>query len=159
MPLTEVVPFVAGVITAILVDTPVICAVRSIANGNWNVTETDLAATTGAAGSTVIFIAADGAEVPPALVAVNLKLPVPVKPGVGVNVTTLPATMVVPFVTLVVAMLVNVPVTCPVRLILIGVLKAVENGPGSAVTVGIAGRTVMFTGPEVVDVPPGPVAL
>ena len=42
--------------------------------------------------------------------------------------------------------------------ILIGVLKAVLNGPAGAVTVGIAGRTVMFTAEDVADVPPGPVA-
>ena len=77
---------------------------------------------------------------------------------VGVNVTTLPATVVVPFVTAVVAMLVKVPVTRPVRSIFIGVLNAVVNGPGAAVTVGMAGRTVTFTAPEVAEVPPGPVA-
>ena len=71
MPLTDVVPFAAAMTTAMLVDTPVICAVRSIGNGSWKVTKTDRAATTGGGGSTLMFIAADGAEVPPALVAVN----------------------------------------------------------------------------------------
>ena len=159
LPLTDVAPLAAAVTTAILVDTPVICGVRSIGRGSWKVTRTDLAATTGGGGRTVMFIAAEGADVPPELVAVNWKLPVPLKPAVGVKVTIFPATMVVPLVTPVVAMLVKVPVTWPVRLMLIGVLNAVENGPGSAVTVGMAGSTVMFTGPDVVDVPPGPVAL
>ena len=71
LPLTEVVPFTAGVVTAMLVDTPVICAVRSMGNGSWNVTNTLRAATTGGGGNTVIFIDAEGREVPPALVAVN----------------------------------------------------------------------------------------
>ena len=71
MPLTNVVPFVADVATAMLVDRPVICAVRLIANGSWNVAKTVRAATTGAAGSTVILIAADGGDVPPLPVAVN----------------------------------------------------------------------------------------
>ena len=77
---------------------------------------------------------------------------------VGVNVTTDPLTVVVPLVTPVVAMLVNVPVIRLTRSMLIGVLKGVENGPGAAVTVGGAGRTVIFTGPEVADGPPGPLA-
>ena len=71
LPTTAVLPFGAGVTTAMLVDTPLICAVRSIANGNWKVTDTARAATTGAAGNTVMLMDADGAEVPPALVAVN----------------------------------------------------------------------------------------
>ena len=158
LPLTIVVPFTAAVVTAMLVDTPVICAVRSIGNGSWKVTSTDRGATTGAAGSTVMFIAADGADVPPAFVAVNWKLPVPAKPAVGVKVTMFPATMVVPLVTPVVAMLVYVPVTRPVRSILIGVLNAVLNGPGAAVTVGGAGNTVILIGPDVADDPPGPFA-
>ena len=82
----------------------------------------------------------------------------PVKLSVGVNVTTLPATMVVPLLTAVVAMLVKVPVTRPVRSILMGVLNAVVNGPGAAVTVGTAGNTVTFTAPDVADAPPGPLA-
>ena len=82
----------------------------------------------------------------------------PLKLVVGVNVTTDPLTVVVPLVTPVVAMLVNVPVIRLTRSMLIGVLKGVENGPGAAVTVGGAGRTVIFTGPEVADDPPGPLA-
>ena len=82
----------------------------------------------------------------------------PLNPLVGVKVTTLPATDVVPLVTAVVAMLVNVPVTRPVRSMLMGVLNGVENGPGSALTTGMAGRTVMFTGPDAADDPPGPMA-
>ena len=105
-PDTDVVPFVAGETTAMLVDTPEICAVRSIGNAIWYVTDTARLATVGGGGKTVMFIAADGAEVPPGLVAVNRKLPVPMKPGVGVNVMTLPTTDVVPFVTLVAAILV-----------------------------------------------------
>ena len=158
MPVTEVLPLTAGVTTAMLLDTPVIWAERSIGNGSWKVTKTDLAATTGGGGNTVMFIAAEGGDVPPALVAVNWKLPVPKKATAGVNVTTLPATVVVPLVTPVVAILVNVPVTRPLRSKLIGVLNAVENGPGAAVTDGGAGSTVMFTALDVVDGPPGPLA-
>ena len=71
MPTTEtIVPFAGNVTTAILVATPVICAVRSMAVGVENPTATDRAATTGADGRTVILTGGEGRDVPPGPVAV-----------------------------------------------------------------------------------------
>ena len=71
----------------------------------------------------------------------------------------LPAILVVPLVGgVAMAMLVDDPLICAVRLIATGVLKAVVTG-GGAVTMGPAGNTVMLTLAGGVDcVPPGPSA-
>ena len=70
MPATEtIVPFVGAVTTAILVAVPVICAVRSMAVGVENPTETDRAATVGADGRTVMLTGGDASETPPGPVA------------------------------------------------------------------------------------------
>ena len=85
MPTTEtMLPLTGGVTTAMLVATPVICAVKSIAVGVENATETERGATVGAAGSTVILTGGDGDDVPPGPVAVYLKLSAPENPVVGV---------------------------------------------------------------------------
>ena len=57
-----------------LVDTPVICAVRSMAVAIEKPTATARAATEGGGGNIVILTGPEGSDVPPGPVAVNVKL-------------------------------------------------------------------------------------
>lgn len=66
MPAITVVPLAGGVTMAMLVDTPVICAVRLMATGVLNAVVTVAgAATTGTAGETVMLTSAGGVEIVP----------------------------------------------------------------------------------------------
>jgi len=119
------------------------------------------AVTLGMAGSTVIFTGPEVVDDPPGPFARYVKEPVPVNPAVGVKVTELPATDVVPLVVVITVMLVETPLMLAVRLIgAAGVLNAVWNGPAGTDTVGGGGSVVRlmvtFTSAELV--PQGPVA-
>ena len=71
LPTTEtMLPRAGKVTTAMLVTVPVICAVRSIAVGVENPTTTDLPATVGLVGNTVMLTGGEGGDVPPRPVAV-----------------------------------------------------------------------------------------
>ena len=65
-PATTTVPLAGGVAMAILVDTPLICAVRLMATGVLNAVVTVAGAvTTGTAGDTVMLTKAGGVEIVP----------------------------------------------------------------------------------------------
>ena len=83
LPTTDVDPLAGGVTTAMLVTTPLICALRLNANGVLNVTEPALFAAVGAAGAVTATVTVAGDDVPPAPVAVNVKLSLPMKPAFG----------------------------------------------------------------------------
>ena len=78
----------------------------------------------------MILTGGEGREVPPGPVAVYVKLTDPEKPVAGVKVTVLPAITVVPLAGgVAMAMLVDTPVICAVRLMATGVLNAVVTLP------------------------------
>ena len=84
---------------------------------------------------------------------------VPAKPVFGKYVTTLPTTeTMLPLAgNVTTAMLVTAPLICAVRSI--AVCVANPTATARAATLGAAGRTVMLTGGEGSEVPPGPFAV
>ena len=84
LPTTDVDPLAGAATTAMLVTTPLICAPRLNAKGVLNMTEPALFAAVGAAGAVTVTVTVAGEDVPPAPVAVMVKLSLPINPAFGV---------------------------------------------------------------------------
>ena len=83
MPANDTVPCSGAVTIWILVTTPLMCAVRLIADVVLNSTVTALSAAVGAGGAATVRLTVAGAEVPPGPVAVKAKLSLPTNPALG----------------------------------------------------------------------------
>lgn len=96
LPDTVTVPFVGAVLIAIVLATPVIALVKSMALLPLKGTVTVRATTVGAPGVATTKVTVAGADVPPEPVAVKAKLSVPKKFAFGVYVATVPLMITVP---------------------------------------------------------------